>query len=226
MFGMSTPTRILAIDDHALFRESLVRLLECEPDFQVVAQCESVTRAMELLNCNAIDLVLLDYELGEESGASLMRQIKRWDERAKVLIVTGGISDANIVHILGAGASGVFFKKDKPSRLIEAIRRISQGEIWLDDNSLRSLLAASGKQVENAAPESPLSLRQHQVLSGILDGLSNKEIAWNLNVSMTTIKVAIQQLFERAGVRSRSQLVRITLEKHEGDWLSMESTSK
>lgn len=224
MFGMSIPIRILAIDDHALFRESLVRLLECEPDFQVVAQCESVTRAMELLSCNTIDLVLLDYELGEESGAGLMRQIKRWDERVKVLIVTGGISDADTAEMLGAGASGVFLKKADPSSLIEAIRRISQGEIWLDDNSLRSLLAASGKQ--NAATESPLSLRQQQVLSGILDGLSNKEIAWNLNVSTTTIKVAIQELFEKAGVRSRSQLVRITLEKHEGGWLSMESKSK
>jgi len=218
---MSVPTRILAIDDHVLFRESLVHLLEGEADFHVVAQCNSVIEAQLVLSRNPVDVVLLDYELHHGTGADLLRNLMGWGQGVKVLVVTGGISDEITVKILAAGAAGVLSKRSNPPQLLDAIRKISQGEIWLDNGSLRAVIQAGARNLggRKVTCKESLTLRQQAVLLGVLSGLSNKEIAEKLKLSTGTIKTAMQDLFEKAGVRTRSQLVRVTLEKHMTDWL-------
>jgi DNA-binding NarL/FixJ family response regulator len=121
-----------------------------------------------------------------------------------------------------AGASGVFLKHSNPDRLLSAIRKVTSGEVWLDDGSFRSLLAGKRNRSEMLGRAQPLTPRQSDVLRGILDGLANKEIAWKLKTSETSIKAVIQELFQKAGVRTRSQLVRIAIEKHSADWLKTE----
>lgn len=219
---MSVPTRILAIDDHVLFRESLVHLLEREPDFQVVAQCNTVIEAAPVLSRNPVDLVLLAYELHHGTGADLLRDLMSRGQGVKVLVVTGGISEAITIEILAAGAAGVLPMRSNPPQLLDAIRRISQGEIWLDSGTLRAVIKAGVRNLagKDAACKEPLTLRQHDVLSGILAGLSNGEIAEKLKLSTSAIKTTVQDLFEKAGVQRRTQLVRVTLEKHMSDWLA------
>lgn len=136
-----------------------------------------------------------------------------------MLVVTGGITDAVTLEVLAAGAAGVLYKHSNPSRLLEAIRRISQGEIWLDHEALRAVIARAGKKGKKATRQDALTLRQQQVLAGVLAGLSDREIAEKVKLSISMIKTSIQDLFEKAGVRTRSQLVRVTLEKHMTDWL-------
>jgi two-component system, NarL family, nitrate/nitrite response regulator NarL len=216
---MGVPTRILAIDDHALFRESLVHLLECETDFHVVAQCNSVAEALPILSRSPVDLVLLDYEPRHGIGTDLLHDLRSQGEDVKVLVVTGGITDAVTLEVLAAGAAGVLYKQSNPSRLLEAIRRISQGEIWLDHEALRAVIAGATDKGKRAPRYDGLTLREQQVLSGVLAGLSNREIAEKLKLSTSMIKTIIQELFGKAEVRTRSQLVRVTLEKHVSDWL-------
>lgn len=219
---MGVPTRIVAIDDQVLFRESLVHLLECEMDFHVVAQCNSVVEALPVLSHSPVDLVILDYEPHHGIGTHLLRDLRSKGEEVRVLVLTGGISDAVILDVLAAGAAGVIYKQSSPSRLFEAIRRISLGDIWLDHEALRAVIAEARNKGEWAPRQEALTLRQQQVLSGVLRGLSNKEIAEKLKLSPSTTKTIIQELFEKAGVRKRSQLVRVTLEKHMIDWLPVD----
>lgn len=217
---MSAPTRILLIDDHSLFRESLGRLLASEPDLCVVAHCASVSAAIDTLQRSPIDVVLLDYDLGEDRGTDLLRELQGYKCTARVLMVTAGMSDRITVDVLNAGVAGVLYKHSNPAQLVDAIRKIARGEMWFDSGVIRSLVSAVKDQDEEAPNARPLTPRQQEVLSGILDGLTNKEIAWNLKVSESSIKAVIQELFHKAGVRTRSQLVRIAIEKHAGDWLS------
>ena len=181
---------------------------------QVVAHCESVAEARLILSGTVVDLILLDYDLGAESGIPLIRELQEHAEKIRVLVVTAHTSDDAIVDILKAGAAGVFYKHRDPTQLTEAIRKISQGELWLDSDVIRSLIAnIQGRAQRGQRPES-LTLRQRQVLSEVLGGLSNKEIAWKLQVSATTIKTIVHELFEQAGVRTRSQLVRVALQEN------------
>ena len=215
---MNHPIRILLIDDHTLFRESLVRLLEVEPAFLVVAHCASIDQAMELLAGIPIDVVLLDYDLGEEVGTDLLREFRNRNDAPKILMVTAGMRDSVTREVLSAGVSGVIFKHSGPGQLIEAIHRVAQGEMWLDTGAIRSLIATTDKQ-QVPQEVQPLTERQRDVLHGILDGLTNKEIAAKLQASESSIKAVIQELFHKAGARTRSQLVRIAIEKHSKSWL-------
>lgn len=223
---MNAPIRILLVDDHTLFRESLARLLATEPDLRVVSQCSDISGAIEVLQRDQIDIVLLDYDLGDERGTDLLEELRARKSPAKVLMVTAGMTERTTLDALGAGAAGVLYKHSNPSQLVDAVRKIVHGEMWLDNGVIRSLIARRTEDRGEEKNKLHLSSRQREVLSGIFDGLANKEIAWKLKVSESSIKAVIQELFHKAGVRTRSQLVRIAIEKHAADWLGNEPTSK
>ena len=215
---MKTLVSLLLVDDHALFRESLVRLLESEPDFHVVAHCATVSEAVRYLGENKVDVVLLDYDLGQEAGTDLLKRLHSCDD-TKVLMVTAGMSDSVTRSTLQSGVAGIIFKHSGPGQLIEAIHRVARGEMWLDSEAIRSLVAVTNDTREQQPMSRSLTNRQRDVLSCILDGLTNKEISAKMQTSETSIKGVIQDLFRKAGVRTRSQLVRIAIEKHSADWL-------
>jgi two-component system, NarL family, nitrate/nitrite response regulator NarL len=107
--------------------------------------------------------------------------------------------------------------------LVTAIHQVAKGEIWLDTGAAHSLFGGRSTRRDRFERTQPLTSRQSEVLRGILDGLTNKEIAWNLKSSESSVKAVIQELFNKAGVRTRSQLVRIAIEKHAFDWLKPET---
>jgi two-component system, NarL family, nitrate/nitrite response regulator NarL len=215
--------RILMVDDHSLFRESLSRLLAADPDFFVVGQCRTVSEAIAAYSQISTDVILLDYDLGDEQGVRLLPELKTHLGDAKVLMVTAGMSDSVTLQAMEAGVSGIFLKHSSLDQLVIAIHQIAKGEIWLDKSIAHTLFGKKSARRENHERTLPLTTRQSGVLRGILDGLTNKEIAWNLKASESAIKAVIQELFHKAGVRTRSQLVRIAIEKHSSDWLKHET---
>lgn len=219
---MSSLIRILLIDDHTLFRESLVRLLEAEPDLRVAGHCATIGQALQLLSSITVDVILLDYDLGDEFGTDLLRELRVGSGGVKVLMVTAGMRDRVTRAALSTGASGIVFKHSGARQLVEAIHKVAKGEIWLETGILRSLIAETNEKPESVHVVRALTERQRQVLRGILDGLTNKEIASRLQVSETSVKAVIQELFSKAGVRTRSQLVRVAIEKYSTDWLRSE----
>jgi two-component system, NarL family, nitrate/nitrite response regulator NarL len=215
--------RILMVDDHILFRESLSRLLETSSQMRVIGQCATISEALGALS-REIDVVLLDYDLGEESGFRLLTELRHRQIETKVLMVTAGLSDEMTLQVMEAGASGVFLKHSSPDQLEAAIEQVVKGELWLDSAAVQGLLLAGRRsRTEILERTKPLTARQSEVLRGILDGLANKEIAWKLRISESSVKAVIQELFHKAGVRTRSQLVRIAIEEHSSDWLKSEA---
>lgn len=219
---MNATIRIVLIDDHTLFRESLVRLLSAEAGIEVVAHAGTLAKALELLEQRAIDVLLLDYDLGNEFGTDLLQEISRRQIATRVLMVTAGMRDSVMFRALNQGLSGVVFKHSGTHQLVEAIQKVARGEIWLEAEITRSLIANSAHNEEGQTSGRNLTKRQREVLRCVLDGLSNKEIAAKMDVSETNVKAVIQELFHKAGVRTRSQLVRIAIEKY-SDWLRDDS---
>lgn len=212
------------MDDHSLFRDSLSRLLQTEPGFRMVGSCATVSEALSLIASEQPDIVLLDYDLGEEQGTVALEQIRKQGFKGRVLMVTAGMSDVATVRVLEGGSEGIFLKHSSPAQLVEAIRRLMAGEPWLDPRAMRSLIAgATGKSEEQRSSQF-LTPRERLVLKGVFGGLTNKEIAAQLQVSEGAIKAVMQQLFDKTGVRTRAQLVRIALEKRAEDWLTSDST--
>ena len=209
--------RILLIDDHALFREGLSRLIESEADFEMVAHCASAAEAIDILRQKPIDLVLLDFDLGKETGFQFIERARRRGFQGRILMVTAGMADAESVQALRMRVEGIFPKHSSPRLLTQAMRKVMAGETWLDQSSVQALVEAA-RRVESSGPRRPFTARESQVLQGVFEGLSNKEIGARLSISESAVKAALQQLFQKAGVRTRSQLVRIALEEHRGRW--------
>jgi DNA-binding NarL/FixJ family response regulator len=214
---MNEEIRILLIDDHSLFRESLSRLLDAERDFRVVGSCRSAAEALKILDRDRADIVLLDYELGQETGVAFLQQARGRGFGGRVLMVTAGMSDTEALRALESGACGIFLKHSAPAELIEAIRRVINGDMWLDPKAVRAVVAGAEDKTGQQRAAQPFTSRERAVLKGVFEGLTNKEIGARLDISESSVKAVMQQLFDKTGVRTRSQLVRIALERRE-DW--------
>jgi two-component system nitrate/nitrite response regulator NarL len=206
--------RLLLIDDHTLFRESVARLLQSEPGFEVVAHCGSGTEAIQIIESSKeIDVVLLDLDLGEERGADFLDRLRNARFDGKVLLVTAEVNDAELSSLIRKGISGVFLKHGSPSLLIQGIRETMEGKALFGQDQLRR--AFERAEVLSADQRrSKLTDRERQVLAFVFEGLANKQIADRLQISETAVKASLQQLFTKTGVRTRSQLVRVALEQY------------
>jgi two-component system, NarL family, nitrate/nitrite response regulator NarL len=204
---------ILLLDDHALFRESVSRLLAADPGFDVAAHCGTIEEALQILKHKSIGLVLLDFDLGEHDGREFIRLAKAQGFRGKILVVTAALEQGAATELIRSGVSGVFLKRDSAALLAQGIRDVMAGKVWLDQEQLQTALRPEVPNPQESRTKS-FTEREQQILSCVFEGLANKEIAARIGVSESSVKATLQQLFSKTGVRTRSQLVRIVLEQH------------
>jgi len=209
--------RILLIDDHALFREAIARVLAAQPDFQIAGECATFEEGLEVVKREPVDVVLLDINLGSQQGSAFPNLARAEGYQGHILVVTAGVSKFEASRLMQRGCCGIFLKHERPQVLIENIRGIANGE-------RRSMPAATQSQLDEAIHENqrPLTRRERQVLRGVFSGHTNKEIAFDLGVSEPLVKAVVQQLFAKTGVRNRSQLVRAAVEQY---WKDVEETA-
>ena len=211
--------RILLVDDHTLFREGLRRLLDGETGVTVCADFESAEAAMQALTAGLdFDIALLDYELTLSTGQAtngldLLRQIRALRSEAKILFVTAGMNMSDLMTALKDLNAGIFLKTEPIAELLLAIQRTAKGERWVSSGAALALVEnQQGMAVQQKQRHDGLSPRENLVLRGVLEGLSNKEIGARLDLTESSVKAVLQKLFEKTGVRSRSQLVRYAIE--------------
>jgi DNA-binding NarL/FixJ family response regulator len=203
--------RLLLLDDHVLFREGLRRLLVSESDFETVAECGTLAEALDVISRSVIDIVLLDFDLEEETGTRFIASATAEGYRGKILMVTAGMSPLDIAVARKLGISGIFLKHSSPAMLLQAIRTVAAGDEWMDPKITQPGADAAKPGVR--AEKEPLTPREHEVLRSVFEGLTNKEIAYRIGVSQSSVKATLQDLFQKTGVRTRGQLVRIAIER-------------
>jgi DNA-binding NarL/FixJ family response regulator len=204
--------RVLIVDDHTLFRRGVVRLLESELDLEVAGSCSTVAEALQILRSQPVDVILLDYDLGAERGSDVIISMKELGIRARTLVVTAGVNARQAMDLMQNGVAGIFPKTDSPETLAEAIRKVHAGEAWLKQDHLQLLVQTLAEPP--TSDEKTFSARERAVLRGVVEGLANKEIAAELQISESSVKAALQQIFNKTGVRTRSQLVRVALDRY------------
>jgi DNA-binding NarL/FixJ family response regulator len=198
--------RLVLVDDHLLFRECLARLLESEDDFEIVAQCGNTQEALKAVNASEVDVVLVDLGIAKE----FIHAAQKVHYRGKSLVVARSVDAADSATVLKHGASGIFLESDSSGQLMRAIRLVAIGEAWVDPKVIQLLANRYPKYDTRLLGN--LTDREQAVLSAVADGLSNRKIGAQICVSESAVKATLQQLFTKAGVRTRSQLVKIALE--------------
>jgi DNA-binding NarL/FixJ family response regulator len=209
--SMEQTIEILLVDDHTLFREGVSRLLGTEPAFKVVA-CASIKEALAVLRQRQIDIVLLDFDLGQRDGTRFVRLAKEQGFGGKILVVTAGVEEREAAELIRCGISGIFMKHNSAALLGQGIRDVMAGKVWFDQELLQATMHGSAPLPESQSER--FTQRERQVLSYVLEGLANKEIAARIGVSESSVKATLQQLFSKTGVHTRGQLVRIALEQY------------
>ena len=201
--------RLLLVDDHPLFREGLSRLLASEPDFDMVAQCGTAAEGLQMLGRFDVVVVLLDFDLGVEHGNQFISSARQSGYAGKIFMVTAGMNATHSSIALKLGASGIILKTSSPGTLAKAIRLVAHGEIWIDQKVIQEM---ADRALQGGSARPTLTEREDQVLQGVFEGLTNKEIGTKIGVSEDSVKATLKYLFHKTGARTRSQLVRIALE--------------
>jgi two-component system, NarL family, nitrate/nitrite response regulator NarL len=207
--GAQKPTEILLIGKYALLRESLGRLLAREPDFKLAAECASAAHGLEVLKQQLVDVVLLEFDSAQEVVDFLLGA-RREGFKGRLLLLAGELDGENEAHLIRAGVCGVFHKGDSSDSLLHAIRDVAAGNLWFRQEQLQRALTQGAL---SPLSHQDLTVRERRVLSLVCDGLKDREIAAQLGLSESSAKGTLQQLFSRFGVRSRSRLVRIALQR-------------
>jgi two-component system nitrate/nitrite response regulator NarL len=203
---------LFLLDDHAMFREGLARVLEKEPDLKVVGQCASTAQALTLLPSSGASMVLLDVDLGPERALDFVIHAKRKGFAGHILVLTAGVSGPEAVQLVQAGVAGILHKHHSTSILCKTIRQVAAGEVCLEKNYLSSLFQSLDRTRTQARPR--LTERDKTVLRAIFQGQTNKEIGGQLDISEGAVKASLRQLFEKLNVRTRAQLVKVALEQY------------
>ncbi|HWE87323.1 MAG TPA: response regulator transcription factor [Terracidiphilus sp.] len=200
---------MLLVDDHAMVRESIARMLTEQTGFDVM-HCGGVDEALRLLQSNPIDLLLLDYDLGQERATDLLLRLDEASFDGPTAILTAHVSSLVARRLIQMGVSGILLKSQSMSMLGTRLRDISAGAKWLDEG----VETGYSQLEESATPSHPeFTLREGETLRDLLGGLSSKEIAIKHDISESAVKATIQRLFRKTGTRTRSQLVRVILEQ-------------
>jgi two-component system, NarL family, nitrate/nitrite response regulator NarL len=198
----SAPIAIVIADDHPIFRDGLLRLLEAESDFRVVGSATDGYEAVTLVRSLKPDILLLDLAMPREPGA------------VRTILLTAAIEDAQKVAALLLGARGVVLKEAASSVLLECIRRVMAGDYWVDREPVASL-ADSLRLARTDREERPrfgLTRRQIEIVKAIAGGATNRDIAARLGIREDTVKQHLTSIFEKCGVSNRLELALFALQ--------------
>ena len=197
--------RILIVDDHPLMRIGIVAMIEAQPDMIVVAQASTAEEAVLLFAQYHPDLTLMDLKLPGKGGVDAIRSIRACTPTARFVVLTTYEGDEDIHQALEAGARGYLIKGMPHDALIQALRKVHAGDRFLPLPVTRALASRS--------PDSALSAREREVLSLLVKGKSNRQIADELHIKEATVKSHVSVILMRLQVNDRTQAVVTALQR-------------
>jgi DNA-binding NarL/FixJ family response regulator len=206
--------RILLVDDHPIMREGLTRVIEEAADLTVCAQAESIERALELIGTSQPDLVIVDIALGGQNGLELIKDVKVRYPKLPVLVHSMHEEQVYAQRSLRAGARGYLMKQEPAPKLLQAIRRVLAGEIYVSETTTRQMLQrlADASSTKSVSPMERLSDRELEVFELLGQGRKTREIAHDLHLSIKTVQTYCEHLKEKLLLRDGTSLVRFAVQ--------------
>ena len=201
--------RLLLVEDHASFRQTLALVFDGEPDFEVVAQAGTVAEARKVMGDREADMAVLDLSLPDGEGVELIEDLREANPHFAALVLTASLDRAEHARAVEAGAAGVLHKSTDVDEILDSTRRLGAGETLLSPEELVELLRIAGQSREEErearASIEQLTRREREVLMALSEGLSNKQIAERLHMSVDTERTHMMNILNKLGVHSRLQ---------------------
>ena len=202
--------RILIADDHPIFRDGLRKLLEADSGLSVVGEAADGVEAVELVRKVKTDILLLDLAMPRMPGLEALRELTTSSAPVNIILLTAGIEKRQIVEALQLGAKGIVLKESATELLLQSIRSVMAGHFWIGRSSVPNLvqtLKDLGAEVAEEAPKTfGLTPREREVITAIVAGYTNKDIAQDFSISEQTVKHHLTNIFDKLGVSTRLEL--------------------
>ncbi len=201
--------RILAVDDHPIFRYGLRRLLESQSDFLVVGEASDAMQAVKLTRELSPHVMILDLAIPGSPGLEVLRELRALSPLLRTIILTAAIEKNDIARALQLGARGIVLKEAATELIIESIRTVLEGQYWVGRERVSDLVQLLQRLLPRkmrAEANFGLTPREMQVVAAITAGYSNREIAQKLCLSDQTVKHHITNIFDKVGMSNRVEL--------------------
>jgi two-component system, NarL family, nitrate/nitrite response regulator NarL len=201
--------RIVLVDEQTMFRDSLRALLHGQPGLRVVGEAADVKAAIGLARRFKPDVLIIDVAMGDMEGMEVLRDLGKANLPSRVVVLSAALGKVQTVRAMELGARAVVLKNSSSDHLLEAIRKVMQGEYCVGNESLANLIQAvtensNGKR--NFQNRYGLTARETEIVSSVIEGYSNPEIAHKLHLSEQTVKHHLSNVFDKLGVYSRLEL--------------------
>jgi two-component system nitrate/nitrite response regulator NarP len=194
-------TKVLLVDDHPMIGAALDMLLR-DTDYELLGRARTAAEATTALNKQKPDLLLLDVHLPDGSGLDVLQRLTRARKRPKVILVTAGMDDAQLLAAADLEPEGIVLKTSDPSLLLKCMEAVEAGERWVDPEIAERTRQAK----ERAASAPPLTRRERELIDLVRQGLRNRDIAAELGVTEGTVKVYLHAIFDKLKVENRTEL--------------------
>ena len=207
--------RIFVIDDHVLYRESLVALLQNEKDLQVIGQGSTVEDAKPRLAESKPDVVLCEVKLPGQNGVDLLREVPSFSPETRLIAFSDAEVENDVVEVMRRGARGFLDKQSPVELVLKCVRKVHSGEIWLNGRLTEAVLHAFGTQQPPSKLDgkAELSRREMEVIQLVIQGYKNKDIGQKLFISEKTVKNHLSAIFNKLGVADRLELTLYAFER-------------
>ncbi|HEX2598658.1 MAG: response regulator [Acidobacteriota bacterium] len=208
----SQPIRLVIADDHPIFRDGLRRLLEAESDLKVIGEARDGAEAVKLARQLKPDIMLLDLAMPKHPGLEALRDLSNGEANSvRVILLTAAAEKKEIVEALQLGARGVVLKDSATQLLLKAIHTVMAGEYWVGRESVSNLVQYLRNLVQSSGDEAKqkkfgLTPRELEIVSAVVAGFANKEIAEYFKISEDTVKHHLSNIFDKLGVSTRLEL--------------------
>ena len=207
---------ILIVDDHLIVREGIKRIINDTQDMQIVEEASSGKEAINLIQKNTFDLVLLDISMPGQNGLQTLKLIKKHNKKIPVLMLSMHSEEQYAMRSIKAGASGYMTKDTASSQLVTAIRKINNGRKFIS-KEVAELLATDLYHEEEKDPHEHLSDREFEILKMIATGTTTKAIAMELSISPKTVSTYRSRILDKLNMRNNSDLIHYVIDYNLSD---------
>jgi DNA-binding NarL/FixJ family response regulator len=214
--------RVMVADDHPVVREGIRKLLDLEDDVDVVAMASDGREVIEGIKETKPDVILLDLKMPGMDGLAVLQTLQHLNHEVKTIILTASEDKNEWVQAMKLGCSGIVVKQTPPELIVKSIRKVFEGEIWLDSHTTAAVMRQFAAPTDNGGAggnrsggrgRSPLSNREREIVALVAQGYRNREMAEKMFISEQTVKNHLHNIFDKLGVSDRLELALYAIHK-------------